>query len=299
MRARQLLFDVVTVAFLALLAGPAAIVTALFVEWSWPRVMWPVAPLVVVPAALLFCATLCVAAWIVRLPIGKLRAGRYKTKGDFMVIRWGLLFALQRVLYLPLWRTLIFNVGVLRWLCTKALGGRVDYGLTMASDALLVDVSMLHIENGAMITAHCSVYAHFFDERFLLLGPVHIGKGANLLEGTRIGPSTKIGDGALIGPECRLTKVDVGAGARLGPGVVALGPVTIGEGAVIGSLVQLGTGTVVGKRARIRERTIVPRGTKIADGERYPPKLMTEGANDDDDDASEAPAGAPPDAPSA
>ena len=68
----------------------------------------------------------------------------------------------------------------------------------MASDALLVDVSMLHIENGAMITAHCSVYAHFFDERFLLLGPVHIGKGANILEGTRIGPSTKIGAGALI-----------------------------------------------------------------------------------------------------
>jgi acetyltransferase-like isoleucine patch superfamily enzyme len=278
-RARQLLFDLVTVAMLALVTGPALIVTGIFLRAAWPLLPPALAPLALVPALLVFCAMVCIDAFVVRLPIGRLRPGRYPLSSA-MTMRWALLFALQRVLYLPMWRNLIMNIAALRWLCLRALGGRSDYTMQIATDAMLLDVCLLDIGPGTMIAGHSTVSGHFLEEGHLVLGAVRVEKDAQVLEGVRMGIDVVVGEGAVIGPECRLAKgVHIGARARLGPAVVILGPCAIEEGAVIGSHAQLEPGVTVGRGARVAARALVPRGTTIAAEARFPEERPAEQAS--------------------
>ncbi|GLY64342.1 bifunctional UDP-N-acetylglucosamine diphosphorylase/glucosamine-1-phosphate N-acetyltransferase GlmU [Amycolatopsis taiwanensis] len=78
---------------------------------------------------------------------------------------------------------------------------------------------------------------------------VTLARDVTLEPGVQLKGTTSVGEGAVIGPDCTLTNVEVGAGARVirAHGIDAM----IGDGAVVGPFAYLRPGTRLGERGKI------------------------------------------------
>src|SRR5579871_6201056 len=85
-------------------------------------------------------------------------------------------------------------------------------------------------------------------EQTYLDASVLLGVDVTLLPGVLLEGSTRVGPGAMIGPDCRLVDTVVGAGARVEHTVAS--QATIGEGAVVGPYAVLEPGSRLAARAR-------------------------------------------------
>jgi carbonic anhydrase/acetyltransferase-like protein (isoleucine patch superfamily) len=266
-----LLLDAVSAAMLLLVYGPPA-AALLWLHARLPASPW-LTGLLLPLGALLLVAGVALSAAVVRLLLPRLKAGRYPFPGHPQAVVWGLHFALMRAVYLPGTRYLFFSFTTLRWLLLRALGARVAFHMQSASSIYPVDVPLLSVGPEAMLAANVMTSGHFIEQGTLSLGPVDIGRGAQLLEGVKVGPDVSIGEYASIGPECRIAPgVRIGEYAHLGMGCLLWTGVEVGDNAVLGHGVTLEAGVKVGEGAVVESGAHLAPKTQVPDGGRYPPR---------------------------
>lgn len=225
------------------------------------------------PFLLLAVAGVALCTWTLRLLLPRPKPGRYPFPGHAQAVAWALHFALMRAVYLPGIRHLAFSYASLRWLMLRALGAKVAFQMQTASSILPVDAHLLTVGPETMLAADVMTSGHFIEQGTLTMGPVSIAKGAQLLEGVKVGPDVSIGEYASIGPECRIAPgVRIGEYVHLGMGCMLWTGVEVGDNAVIGHEVVLEQGVKVGEGAVIDSGARVPAKTQIPAGGRYPPR---------------------------
>ncbi len=264
-----LAFDALFVVLFGVVAGPPA---AALVAIHQRLGLTPVVQALLFPlGVLLYLVGLCAMAWLVRSLLPKLEAGIYAAPKDRGVIVWLLHFALMRVMYLPVWRPLMFSTTTLRTLVLRALGARVAFGFQSSSDPVLLDPSLIAVERNAQISAGVVIACHAAMGRTLTLAPVHIGRGAQLLESVKVGPGVLVGDDTIVGAECLVGPgCIIGGAARLGPGCWLHSDVRIGDAARIGHGVTIDRGVVIGARAKVASGATLDVGTVVPAGGSYP-----------------------------
>lgn len=266
-----LALDAASAAILLLVLGPPLAGIA-WLHTHQPLTGWVSAALL--PAYLLATvAGVAVCAWALRLLLPRPRPGRYPFPAHPQSVAWGLHFALMRAVYLPGIRHLAFSYATLRWLMLRALGAKVAFQMQTASSILIVDAHLLTVGPETMLAADVMTSGHFIEQGTLILGAVNIGRGAQLLEGVKVGPDVSIGEYASIGPECRIAPgVRIGEYVHLGMGCMLWTGAEVGDNAVLGHEVVLEAGVKVGEGAVIESGARVPAKTQIPDGGRYPPR---------------------------
>jgi len=269
---RRVLYDVIVAVFFCALVGvPSTIIgtagSRLGCFDSAPWWQWAAVPALV----LLFLPLMLATGAGIRLCLPRVRAGRYAFPSHQHALVWLLHFGLQRLMYLPVWRHLIFAFSSLRWGLLRALGARVAFDVDMSSDVLVGDPSLVEVGAGTMIGAGCALSGHVIEQGSLVLAPIRIGRGVEVGGGTVVGPGVEIGDQAVVGPDCQLgTGASVGASAFLGAACHLAPGVRIGAHAVLGHRVDIGPDVVVGARAVVASGTQMPRGTVVPEGARVP-----------------------------
>lgn len=219
---------------------------------------------------------------VIRLFLPRVEAGTFKMPSSPKARAWFLHFALQRILYLPLWRPLFFSMATLRTAALRALGARVPMAISTASDPQLLDPALLTIGRGAVIGAGVMTTCHFMLANRLRLAEVRIGRDAQLHESAKVALGVTVADGAVIGPEtfvgpdCR-----IGEGARIGAGCRFVGSAEVGDKAKVGMFVVVEQGVKIGASARVKDGSYLKKGTVVEDRGRYP-------AQDGDDGDEEA-----------
>ena len=265
-----LAFDLAFLALLLLVTGPPlAGVAWLATAAGWPA--WLLAGLAPLWFAL-FVLGLIAMLGAVRLLLPRLTPGTHAFPGSRAAIGWLLHFALMRIANLPLWQPLIFSFAGLRWLLLRALGARAAFGIQTATDVRLVDPSLFTVGPGSMLAAGTFVACHFIENGQLLLAPVRVAAGVQVMGQVSLSPGTRLGENAVIGPGSKLLPhVTIGEDAFVGLGCLFYDEVVVGASAVIGHQATLERGVVVGEGAVVRPYARVPRGTVIPDGGKYPP----------------------------
>jgi acetyltransferase-like isoleucine patch superfamily enzyme len=225
-----------------------------------------------VPAyGLVFLFGMTVMVFLLRLPAPRLVPGTYRLPKHRIAKSWLVHFALQRILYLPLWRPIFFSVAVLRTAALRALGARAPLAMTSGSDPQLLDPALISIGKDTVIGASVITTCHFIFAGHLKLAAVTIGEGVQLHEAVKLGPGVSIGPHATIGMESRIgPDCTIGKKVRLGAVCTLLGDVQVGDGAKLEALVTCDRGVRIGERAVIASGTYVRAGTVIAAGTRYP-----------------------------
>lgn len=221
---------------------------------------------------LLFLFGMIAVIRIIRLFLPRLEPGTFKIPGHPKARAWFFHFALQRIVYLPVWRPLIFSIAILRTAALRALGARVPMAISTASDPQILDAGLVTIGRGAVIGAGVMTTCHFMLANRLRLAEVNIGADAQLHESAKLALGVTVGDGAIVGPETFVgPDCTIGAGARLGPGCRFLGAVTIGDKAKIGAMVIVEREVHIGAGAVVATGSYLPKGTVVLDGGRFPP----------------------------
>jgi acetyltransferase-like isoleucine patch superfamily enzyme len=266
-----LVLDAVSAVISTLVLGPPLAGVA-WLHAQVPLTGWMSA--VLLPAWLLVAvAGIAVCTWVLRLSLPRPKPGRYPFPVHPQSVAWGLHFALMRAVYLPGVRHLAFSYASLRWLMLRALGAKVAFQMQTASSILPVDAHLLTVGPETMLAADVMTSGHFIEQGTLTLGPVNIGKGAQLLEGVKVGPDVSIGEYASIGPECRIAPgVRIGEYVHVGMGCLLWTGTEVKDNAVLGHHVVLEQGVKVGEGAVVESGARVPAKTEIPDGGRYPPR---------------------------
>lgn len=267
--ARALAFDLAFLALAVVVVGPPLVAVQALVAWlalpAW--LTWALAPCWYVLAVAGIAAT----AGVVRLGLPRLQPGNWPFPASPQAFAWLLHFGLQRIVNLPLWQPSFFAFASLRWSLLRALGARVAFDVQTAVDLSVVDASMLEVGPGSMLAAGTLVSGHFVEHDRLLLAPVRIGAGVQLMGKVTLAPGCTVGDEAVVGPGTTLLpRVQLGEGAFVGLGCLLHDGVNVGASAVIGHQAVLERDVVVGEGAVVRPFSRVPRGTTVAPGARYP-----------------------------
>ncbi len=264
-----LLFDLAFLALALVVVGPSLAGVWLLVQalplpgWA----LWGLGPLWYVLFVLGLTATLAA----VRLLLPRLAPGTHAFPGSRVAVGWLLHFALQRIANLPLWQPAVFCFASLRWLMLRALGAKVAFGIQTATDVRLVDPSLFEVGPGSMLAAGTFAAGHFIENGQILLAPVRVAAGVQLMGQVTLSPGSVIGENAVIGPGTKLLPhVSIGADAFVGLGCLFYDAVQVGANAVIGHQATLERGVVVGEGAVVRPFARVPRGTVIPAGGKYP-----------------------------
>ena len=266
-----LAFDAAFLLLLLVVAGPPlAAVGALVAALPGPAwVRWGLGPV----WYLLFVLGLIGMLGLVRLALPRLTPGTHAFPHSRVARGWLAHFALMRIANLPLWQPLVFSFAGLRWALLRALGARCAFGIQTATDVRLVDPSLFAVGPGAMLAAGTFAAGHFIENGRLLLAPVTVGAGAQVMGQVTLSPGVSVGEDAVLGPGSKLLPhVAIGADAFVGMGCLFYDEVRVGANAVIGHQATLERGVVVGEGAVVRPFARVPRGTVIPDLGKYPPK---------------------------
>ncbi|TLM72656.1 MAG: UDP-N-acetylglucosamine diphosphorylase/glucosamine-1-phosphate N-acetyltransferase, partial [Actinobacteria bacterium] len=117
-------------------------------------------------------------------------------------------------------------------------------------------------------TGHMLAGVTMTDPELVWVGPdVTIGRDVVLEPMTVLAGATSVADGAVIGPDSRVTDSQVGAGAVVDSSVVVGS--TVGDGASVGPRAFLRAGTVLGARARVGTSVEIKK-SRIGAGSKVP-----------------------------
>lgn len=268
--ALALIFDLAFLALLLAVVGPpAAGVAWLVTSFALPAwAAWGLAPI----WAVLFLLGLIACLGAVRLLLPRLAPGSHAFPGSRVAVGWLAHFALQRIANLPLWQPLVFSSAGLRWLMLRALGARAAFGIQTATDVRVVDPSLFEVGAGSMLAAGTFAAGHFIENGRILLAPVRVAAGAQVMGQVALSPGVSVGANAVIGPGTKLLPhVAIGEDAFVGLGCLLYDGARVGANAVIGHQATLERDVVVGEGAVVRPHARVPRGTVVPDGGKFPP----------------------------
>jgi acetyltransferase-like isoleucine patch superfamily enzyme len=270
-KAELVVFDAMYVVLFTLVAGPPAAGVGWLATLAGTWIpAWANAALL--PAyVFLFLFGMTITTRAIRLFVPRLEPGTYRFPKHRLARAWVLHFGLQRILYLPLWRPLYFQLATLRTAMLRALGADVALDISTGSDPQLLDPSLVTIERGAVIGASVMTTCHFMLADRLKLARVTIREGAQLHEAVKVGPGSTVGKGAVLGAETLVgVECEIGDGARVGPGCRLLAEVKIGAKAKLDEYVTCERNVTIGEKARVASGSYLPRGTVVPSGGRYP-----------------------------
>ncbi|MBL4849692.1 MAG: AMP-binding protein [Planctomycetes bacterium] len=258
-----ILLDAAFLALLSVIVGPSFVAAGAGARLLHQAgVAWWGLILALPILAILALFVMALLTWAVRLVLPRPEPGIHPLGGP-AGRAWGLHFVLQRVVSLPLWRSVFQSSGALRWLLLRALGADVGFRLRTAMDAEILDAHLLTIGVDAMLSGGTSVSAHLTAGDQLHLARVVIGArvelwaGASVALGCELGEQTRVGCRTMLLPHVKVgPRCTIGNFARIGEAS------RIGEGAWIGDEVIVGRGCVIEAGAR------VPAGTRLAPGSR-------------------------------
>lgn len=267
--------DLVFLVLMVMVIGPSAAAISLLIS-ALPLPAWALALLSPVFASL-FLVGMCLSAWVVRgLLLPRLTPGTYAFPGHQQSVVWMIHFALMRIMNFRLWSNVILSFAGLRWLSLRAQGAKVALGIQTSSDALVTDPALFEINEGCMLAAGTIVSSHFVENDQLMLAPVSLARGVQVMGGVALTPGLQVGENSVLGPGSRfLPNVVIGADVYLGMGCIIYQGVRIGDNAVIGHQVTVENDVVIGEGAVIQAGVRVPKGTVIAAGEAYPPRASS------------------------
>jgi acetyltransferase-like isoleucine patch superfamily enzyme len=266
------LYDAVIVFLFSILTGVPAVLMGALAAYlgilpNLPLWRWALLPLLV----LSFLILLLLTASLLRLLLPRLHPGDYPFPRHPRAFVWLLHFALQRMMYLPVWRHFLFSLSTLRWALLRALGAKAAFEMDTSADVLIMDLPMMELGAGTMIAAGSTLSGHIIENGRIYLGRVKLATGVQVGSNVQIGPDTTIGEHTIIGPECRISReVIIGEFAHLGAGCYLGTGVTVGDNAVLGHQVAIERGVVIGSGVVIRTGTRIARGTVVADGLHVP-----------------------------
>jgi acetyltransferase-like isoleucine patch superfamily enzyme len=270
-----LAFDLFFLVLFTVVVGPPLAATAWLVGHlplpTWA--LWGLAPLF----AVTFLALLAGMTFIVRMLMPRLNPGTYAFPSHPQSVAWLLHFALQSIANFALWHRLIFSFSSLRFLMLRALGAKVAFNMQTSNDAMQVDPSLITVGENTMLAAGTLLACHFVENDHLMLAPIVVEPGAQIMGGVTLSPGTRIGRNSVVSPESKLLPLaTVGEDAFLGLGCLLYNGVKVGNNAVIGHQCTLEADVIVGEGAVVQPHTRVPRGTVIEEGETYPPRAKKE-----------------------
>jgi UDP-3-O-[3-hydroxymyristoyl] glucosamine N-acyltransferase len=270
--AGRVLFDAVAAVVCWVIVGVPAVAAGGLVRWlGWlpmvPWWHWAAAPLLVP----LFLVGLVFTAGVLRILLPRPRPGRYPFPWHPQSVVWLLHFAVQRFMYLPLWRHFLFSFSTLRWMLLRALGCRSAFDIDTGSDVQVLDPCLVELGPGVMIGAGSMLAAHAVEGRTLYLGRIVLGEGVQVANNAGIGPGVTIGEYTVIGPECRIgADSSFGPFAHLGAACLVSPGARVGAHAVVGHQVSIERDVTVGEGAVVGSGIRVARGTVIERGARHP-----------------------------
>jgi acetyltransferase-like isoleucine patch superfamily enzyme len=270
--AQLVAFDFAFCALFVVIAGPPAIAVALALRELSALTTWWVAVGLAPAFAIAYLFGLTAMTRLARALVPALKPGSYRFPSHKMARAWLFHFALQRILYWPVWRPILFSIATLRTAALRSLGMKVPMAISTGSDPQLLDPNLVEIGEGAIIGADVMTTCHWILGGRLQLAALRIGADAQLHEGAKLAPGVTVGDGAVIGAESHIGPgCQIDDRARIGPSVSLLGDVEVGRGAKIGPFVTIERGVRIGRRAVITAGAYVPEGTVIAEEAVFPP----------------------------
>lgn len=222
---------------------------------------------------LLFLAGMALVMLVLNLALPRPVPGRYPFPGHVQSISWLVRFALQRIVNLPLWGPLIFGFATVRFALLRAAGAQVAFDMQTSSDVMLTDPALTTVGKGSMLAARTFLACHLIEHGELLLAPVVLGEGVQLMGEVTLAPGVQVGANTVLGPGTKvLPMVRLGADVFVGMGCVLYNDCQVGANTVIGHHATLEQGVVVGEGAVIQAWARVPKGTRLKDGDIFPPR---------------------------
>jgi acetyltransferase-like isoleucine patch superfamily enzyme len=263
-----LLFDTIALILLLVIVGlPLAAMAMLLTSLPLPVwALWGLAPLWL---SFQVCG-MSVIALVLNLLVPRLRPGRYPYPLHPQSVSWLLRFAIQRIFHLPVWSNLIYSFASLRWVVLRSQGARVAWNMQTASTIMVLDPSLITVQRDSMLALGTIVIGHYVENGLLILAPVEIGRGVQLMGEVSLMPGVRIGDGSSVGPGTKLLPdVQVGEDVFVGMGCLIQSGVRIADNVVIGHRVVIEAGVIIEEGAVIRPGAQLPKGTVVTKGTRY------------------------------
>lgn len=121
-------------------------------------------------------------------------------------LRWVLASGLHLVVKVMFLDFLMLSPCLVTWL--RLLGGTID-PRAMINSKFLHDVSLLEIEEGAVIGGEAAISCHAAEGGHIVLKPIRIGKKALIGQRAIIMPGAVIGDGAVVAASAVVLKDQV------------------------------------------------------------------------------------------
>lgn len=248
------------VVFIVLTALPFCL-TGILYDAVALRITRPIALCLLPVFFIVFVVALLLCAWGVRACLPTLEPGIYPFPAHPMARNFGLHFVVQRVVHTSFLREFCCGIPALRWLMLRALGCRAPLDMDTASNALILDSSLMSFGRGCIIALDTRLVGHYLKDGELLLGRVTIGERVQVFAFVELGPNLSIGDDSKIGLGSILPgQSTIGKNVSIGSQCYIDIQTSIGDGAVIGAQVVLEPGVIVEPDA------IIPRGTRITKG---------------------------------
>jgi acetyltransferase-like isoleucine patch superfamily enzyme len=263
--------DILGCLFVATEVAFPATFAALTFQWAFGHFGWLgvflISPLVYQGALLSFC----LGIFVLRLLIPRLPAGEFAIATHPVTRSWAVNLQIARLPQMAGVRPFFMGGNFTRFFFLRALGAKVAFKISTASDVYIYDASMVEIGEGALIGGASGISGHFAEKGKLTLLRTVIGEGCQLGTAVIVGPGTVLGKRITVASYTRFfAHITVGEKTHVGHTVTIEPFCTIGSRVIIGNRVVIQGHCEIGDRAVIESGSVVPKGTKIPAGTRYP-----------------------------
>ncbi len=171
-------------------------------DWATTPAHWV---LLLLGAILLFNYGYLVGLLALRIVLPRPKEGFYPARTGRRVPRAVLLYAMNLLLtkarYEPPWAmmfsSVLANTFPLRPLFVRFFGPR-SQSLSMGDTIFMIDPSLIEIGKDVVLGFHCTIAAHLFDHRGLLIRKVHIEDGAVIGGEVLLTPGVRVGHHAVV-----------------------------------------------------------------------------------------------------
>lgn len=132
----------------------------------------------------------------------KLKPGRHKYF-SLECIRWVLASALHLVVKVTFVDFVMLSPILNQWY--RMMGARIGSGV-MINSRYVHDMSLLEIEDGAIIGGEAAISCHAAEKGYLVLSKVRVGKNAMIGQRSILMPGVTVGDGAVVAAQAVVLK---------------------------------------------------------------------------------------------
>lgn len=132
----------------------------------------------------------------------RLKPGRHKYFSA-ECMRWVLASGLHLVVKVTFVDFVMLSPFLNQWY--RMMGARIGHGV-MINSRYVHDMSLLEIEDGAIIGGEAAISCHAAEKGYLVLSQVRIGKGALIGQRSILMPGVTVGDGAVVAAQAVVLK---------------------------------------------------------------------------------------------